>query len=364
MKGISKLAATILVSFGAATMFNCGGDSGEEYDAESGASIKEPVAVEAVTVTRGVLSRTLQASGTIYGAAEATVVSEAQGSITQTSFELGDRVKKGAVLVRVDDKLRRAAMQSAEQQFETASMNYESGKKLETSGGIARAELKRLRAAAGAARAAYEKAVKEWKDCTIRAPIAGYVATRSPSISRGNYLNRGVRIAHIVDLSRLRVTISVGEREVGLIHANSPATVAVNAPCTPDTFNAVVKAVAAGADPGTGSFAVVIEWDNTCGPALKSGMTASVTIPGAGQDTVVVVPTAALIKREGRDAVLIASGDRVVVRPVRMGRRAGNRTEILEGVSAGETVIMSALGTLAPNNPVIVTLIGESGSWK
>jgi hypothetical protein len=47
-----------------------------------------------------------------------------------------------------------------------------------------------------------------------------------------------------------------------------------------------------------------------------------------------------------------------------MGRRAGNRTEVLEGVSAGETVIMSALGTLAPNNPVIVTLIGESGSWK
>jgi hypothetical protein len=49
---------------------------------------------------------------------------------------------------------------------------------------------------------------------------------------------------------------------------------------------------------------------------------------------------------------------------VRKGRVAGNRTHIVEGVAEGEVVIMSALGTLGPNDPVTVTLVGQSGTWQ
>jgi membrane fusion protein (multidrug efflux system) len=206
--------------------------------------------------------------------------------------------------------------------------------------------------------------VKQWEDCTVRAPVGGYVAARDASVSKGSFLNRGVRVARIVDLAVLRAEIAVGEREVGQVREGVTARVAVAGQCAPGEFDAVVKAVAAGADPGSGSFRVVVEWNNTCGSLIKSGMTATVTIPSAGQDTVVVVPTAALVVRDGRDAVLVAAGDRTVVRPVRKGRVAGNRTHILEGLAEGEVVIMSALGTLGPNDPVTVTLVGQSGTWR
>jgi membrane fusion protein (multidrug efflux system) len=334
------------------------------YDGTSGASVPDPVAVEAVKVTKGVLSRTVEASGTVYGASEATVVSETQGVVTDVKYELGARVAAGDVLVRVDDKLARLNMESAKSQYETARKSREAGEKLKPAGGIAQSELDRLEASEIAAQTAYETAVKAWEDCSIKAPVGGYVASKDISVSTGSYLNRGMRVARIVDLKTLRVNISVGEREVGQIRENSPAQVKMSAGCAPDSFDARVKAVSAGAEPGTGSFTVVVEWKNTCGPQVKSGMTASVTIPGAGQDTVVVVPTSAMIKREGRDVVLVAEGDRTVVRPVRMGRAAGNRTQIVEGLAPGETVIMSALGTLRPNAPVIVTVKGESGSWQ
>ncbi len=341
----------------------CSGKGGE-HDAASGASRKPPVAVEAVTVTAGILDRTVSASGTVLGRNEATVVSETDGVITQSSFELGERVRSGAVLVRVDDRIRKSAMESALQQYETARTNLDAARKLESTGGTARAEVNRLDAVASAARVAYEAAQKAWEDCTVRAPIDGYVASKDGAVTKGNYLSRGVRVAHVVDLSVLRVSIGVGEREVGQVREGAAARVSVAAPCTPNEFDAVVKAVAAGADPGSGSFAVVVEWKNTCGTGIKSGMTATVTIPSAGQDTVVVVPSAALVVRDGRDAVLVAAGDRTVVRPVRKGRVAGNRTHIVDGVQAGEVVIMSALGSLGPNDPVTVTLVGRSGTWQ
>jgi membrane fusion protein (multidrug efflux system) len=360
------LSAPLVVLF----LFFCergdsGGGTSDSTDAYSGASIKEPVAVEAVRITKGVLARSIEASGTLRGAHEATVVSETQGVITSVSFDLGAYVKKNSVLVRVDDRVQKPAMESAKKEYETAQRTLNVTEKLYENGGVSQTELERARAAAARAKAAYEQARKAWEDCAVRAPISGYVASREQSLSKGNYLSRGVRIARIVDLRRLRVEIPVGEREVGLIEKGSAVAVRLGAGCREETVDtATVTAIAAGADPSTGSFTVAIEWKNECGDAVRSGMTATVTIPSAGQDTVVVVPTAALVKREGRDAVLTAAGDRVVVKPVRTGRMAGNRTHILEGVAEGDTVIMSALGTLAPNNPVIVSLIGESGIWK
>ena len=335
-----------------------------QTDSYTYASIKQPVAVEAVTVTRGTISRNIEASGVVMGVSEATLISKTEGEITGVSFGLGKKVTSGQVLVQVDSKIQKLAMRTALQELEIAKRDLAIAEKLALDKAVSAAELDRARTAFIAATVSHERAKKAYEDCAIKAPFSGYVASKDNSLSKGNYLNVGVSIARIVDLNILRTEIAVSEREISQVKTGTTATVKVSAGCEPGQWNGTVKAIAAGADPKTGSFKVIIEWNNKCGSRIKAGMSTAVSIKADGNEDAILVPTAAIIKRDGRDVVLTAVGDRVLVKPVRKGRVDGNRIQILEGISAGETVIMSALGTLAPNNPVIITTIGETGSWK
>ena len=76
-----------------------------------------PLAVEALTVTRGELVRNIEAAGIVSGINEAYVVSETQGIIEGVSFDLGDRISRGQVLVTVDDTIPRLNMEQAKEQF-------------------------------------------------------------------------------------------------------------------------------------------------------------------------------------------------------------------------------------------------------
>lgn len=335
-----------------------------EMDSYTYASIKQPVAVEAVTVTKGTISRNIEASGVVMGASEATLISKTEGEITTVSFELGKKVSSGQVLIQVEDKIQKLAMQTALQELEMARRDLETADKLALAKAVSAAELDRTRTAFIAAKVSYERAKKTYDDCAIKAPFSGYIASKDHSLSKGNYLNAGVSIARIVDLKTLRTEIAVSEREISQIKPGSKAMIKVSAGCEPGQWDGTVKAIAAGADPQTGSFKVIIEWNNRCDSRIKAGMSTAVTIKADGTEDAILVPTAAIIKRDGRDVVLTAVGDRVIVKPIRKGRVDGNRIQILEGVIAGEIVIMSALGTLAPNNPVIITTIGETGSWQ
>jgi membrane fusion protein (multidrug efflux system) len=312
----------------------------------------------------GTISRNIEASGVVMGVSEATVISKIQGEITGVSFELGRKVNSGQILVQVDNRIQKFAMQTALQELEITKRDLEIAEKLALDKAVSAAELDRSRTAFIGARTSYERAKKSYEDCAIKAPFSGYIASKDNSLSKGHYLNAGVPVARIVDLSMLRTEISVSEREIGRIKTGSTAMIKVRAGCEPGQWNGTIKAVAAGADLQTGSFTVIIEWENRCESQIKAGMSTVVIIEADGAEDAILVPTAAVIQRDGRNAVLTAVGDRVMVKPIAKGRVDGNRTQILEGISVGDVIIMSALGTLAPNNPVIVTSIGESGTWE
>lgn len=325
---------------------------------------KEPVAVEAVEVTKGALQRDIEASGVVAGINEAFVVSETQGLIKSVSFELGDSVKKGSVLLRVDDQIAKLNMEQTAEQNETAQMNLKVTEKLHAKGSASKGELVRAQGAAKGAKAAYEAARKAYRDCTIRAPISGHIAAREPTVAVGNYLAAGARIARIVDIHKLKLEVGVGEREVSFVEEGADVGVRVPAACQKKTFEGSVKAVAAGSDPSTGSFTVVVTWDNTCDSRLKAGMSASARIATRQEDPVVLVPAAALVAQGANQSVMLAAKKKAARRLVKVGRTVGGRVEILEGLEGGETVILSRLGSLATGDPVEPTIVGTSGDWQ
>lgn len=337
------------------------GGSGATWEADD-TGPEGPLAVEAVEVRRAPLVTNVTASGVIRGIREARVVSETQGIISGTDIELGQVVAAGERLVSLDSEIERLQMEQARRQLETARVELRATEQLAERGSSSQVELARVRAAASGAEAAYEQAKKRFEDRSITAPIAGRIAAKSSSVTPGNYLTPGVEVARIVDLERLEMEISVGEGEVGYLEVGAP--VRVNVPACPDVEapGAEVASIAAGTDPGTGSFAAVIRWDNTCPDRVRSGMSANATIEPQGVERVLLVPSQA-VGRNADGAFVFVAADGVARRArVEVGRRMGARTEITAGLSEGDLVVTTATSRLRDGDEINATVREANGA--
>ncbi|MFO7849514.1 MAG: efflux RND transporter periplasmic adaptor subunit [Spirochaetia bacterium] len=354
-------------------LFGCSGDSDSDGQEDiAGGKARPALSVEAVSLTRGRLIERIEASGTVEGVREASVVSETEGVIEEVNFELGQGVDPEQTLVQVDAEIARLNMEQARQELETARIDLQTKENLLERGGSSRAEVLRSRSAVQGADARYRQTVKAYENCSISSPISGSVASKSQVISEGNYLSRGSLVARIVDLSSLRLEISVGESMIGLVETGAPADITVPAACEEESFSGRVFAVASGSDPATGSYPVVIEWENECGDRMKSGMSAEAVITPREIEPVLIVPSAAVASRGGRDIVFVAEGadkdaergEELIAREreVSLGRRIGNRTELLSGAEEGEVIILTGISGLTDKDPVRVTVVGESGT--
>ena len=373
---LAHLALPVVLAFVAALAFglsSCGGRPGSRgEDGRTAATGDEAAwaregrrerAIEAIEITTGSVLTHVSGSGRISGAREATVVSESQGVLQRVEFHLGDRVAAGELLAAFDNRVERLAKEQARAQADSADMELAAVRRGRDSGVSSRTELARAEAAAAGAASAYQLAVKRYEDRSISAPISGRIASKDARVSAGNFLSSGATVARIVDTDRLQVELAVGEREVAYIEPGLPAEVTLAA-CGGQPQPAVVRSVAAGSDPATGSFAVIVAWDNRCGDEVRSGMTAEVRISPRTDRETVLVPTAALTRRDGRTVVYVAEDGAVEMREVTVGRRVGNRAEVLAGLHPGELVAVSALTSLSDGDPVRVTVTGASGELE
>jgi RND family efflux transporter MFP subunit len=166
-----------------------------------------------------------------------------------------------------------------------------------------------------------------------------------------------------VNIARLKTQIDVGELEVGLLKVGLPAAVRVPAVGNLDV-EGTVAAIAAGANPASGSYAVEIHFPNTKQRSIKSGMSTRVTIHTESGEDVAVVPSRAVVKKDHKDAVFAKAGHLAAIRFVELGRVLGNLVEITDGLSVGDTVLTSGMTTLARGDSVAVTVTGLSGGER
>ena len=344
-------------------------DSAEE-DARSGATGDEAMwarkdrpdrAIEAVEISPGRFIDYVQGSGRVAGSREANVVSESQGVLQRVEFDLGMTVAQGDLLATLDERVERLALEQARAVAESARVELNAVQRSVDAGAASRNELVRAEAAAAGAAAEYQRATKRFEDRRIAAPIGGRVAQKDSRVSEGNYLPAGVNVARIVDTARLQVQLAVGEREIGYVSPGARAEITMEA-CEPQVGS--VSSVAAGSDPQTGSFAVIVTWDNRCGDRVRSGMSAEVRIEPNVEHEALIVPSAALLRRQGETVVFVIENDTASRRQVVVGRRVGNRAAVIDGLVEGELVAVSALSTLADGQPVDATLKGRSGELR
>ncbi len=322
------------------------------------------VSVEVLEITRGQLIPFVEASGTVSGQQEAWTVSETQGKITEIAVQLGQKVKKGDLLLKVEDSLSRLNRDLTLQQYESARHDFEAISKSFQSGGSSKSDYNRARSTVLQAQASFENADKAFNDTGIRAPFAGSVALLDNTLTVGSYLTRGVLVARIVDTTYMKMEISLGERQIGLIKEGSQASVTIGRGEYPIVVEANVTAIGTGSDPATGSFPLLLTWKNDQEQTLRSGLSARVQIVTDVENKNIVIPSSAIINRDRVKSVILEDNGKTVIRSIKTGESLGGQTVILEGLAEGEILIVSALSSLGDNYPVAASVIGTTGEWR
>jgi Cu(I)/Ag(I) efflux system membrane fusion protein len=174
---------------------------------------------------------------------------------------------------------------------------------------------------------------------TFRSPVSGVVTEKKAL--QGMRFMPGDTLYQVADLSSVWVVADVFEQDIAQVRTGAMAKVRINA--YPDkVFEGRVTYVYPTLNPETRTVPVRVELANP-GQLLKPAMFAQVEVPVGGKGQVVTVPTSAVIDSGTRQIVLIAHGEgRFEPRDVKLGGRSESHIEVMDGVKAGEKVVVAA----------------------
>ena len=325
--------------------------------ARAASTISLPVVGQ--TVRKGDLVLTVSTTGQVRSDAVAKLKAENAGTVQQVLVVPGQRVQQGQALVRLDPRPFDLAVDEAEAAVAQSEVSYNDNIIPDSivSGRAPTEERRRnalARSGLAAARVRLERARDDRKRAVIGAPFSGVIDRVDVAV--GERVAPGQDIATIVDVTNLRIEAAVLEHDLPLIRAGGEAIVTTAA--APDLrVPGRVAAVLPLIDSTTRAGRALIRLRSN--GVLRPGMYADVRLESTRLPNRVVVPSAAVIEREGRPLVFVVKDGRAQWTYVQPGRSNGLETEILPDsstgvipVSDGDTVLVEGHLTLTHDAPV------------
>jgi len=305
-----------------------------------------PVSVEVAQVKTIALQDDAQAVGSLRSRQSVVLRPEVAGRIAQIGFAEGQRVRKGQLLVQLDDVLQRAELSQAQAQLSIARANLKRNEELVAQAFVAQRVLDESRAALQVAEAQVALAQARLARMRVLAPFDGTVGLRN--INLGEYVKDGADLVNLEDTSQLTVDFRLPERYQTRIATGQSVKVELDA-LPGKTFNARVQAVDPLLDANGRSIAVRAVLPPAPGGELRPGMFARVTTVFATNDAALVVPEEAIVPQGGKQFVVVlvkegeGDGAKLVSRrtEVQLGVRRGAQVQVISGVSEGDTVVVA-----------------------
>jgi len=194
-----------------------------------------------------------------------------------------------------------------------------------------------------AARARVTLARKALADTSVRAPFAGVVAERTVSV--GDYVTKGMRIATVVRVNPLRVRLTIPEQFVSIVVPGEKVEFEVDA-YSGRQFDGTIRYVSPALEANQRALTVEASVPNADG-ALKPGLFATARIEQPQKTPAILIPSVAVQTSAGTSRVYVVSGDHVEERIVTTGQALDTLVEVTNGIKAGDRVATANVTTLA-----------------
>lgn len=301
-----------------------------------------PIAVEVGEVRRETLIERVQAVGSLRAAQSVALRPEVGGRIVQLGFRDGEVVRRGQLLVQLDDSLPRAQLAQAEAQLAVARSNHQRNVELVAQGFVTRSVAEQTAATLAVAEAQRELARAELARLRLLAPFDGRTGLRKVDV--GAVVAAGAELVALEDLRQMEVEFRLPERELARLRLGQPLSLRLDA--QPQTaWSARILALEAQVDPEGRALAVRARLERTA-PELRPGMFARVEIELGRREGALTVPEEALVPQNGQlYLVRVQPGadgqpGRSERLPVRSGWREAGRVEVIApGLQAGDTIV-------------------------
>lgn len=335
-----------------------GGGPGGGAGGPGGRGPGGPPAVELGKVETARLEDDTQAVGTLRSRQGVVLRPETSGRIQALAFTDGQKVRKGQLLVQLDDTLQRAQLKQAEASAAIARTNLQRSRELAAQNFVSQSAVDQNAAALEVALAQVQLAQAQLQRMQVLAPFDGIVGIRSVNV--GDYVKDGADLVSVEDLTSVWVDFRLPERFVARVRPGQPVELALDA-LPGRKFTARIDALDSQLDANGRSVLVRARLNNADG-ALRSGMFARVRAVFEVRQAAKVVPEEALVPVGERQFVFRvvdgAEGGKVAQRvAVKVGMRLPGKAEIVEGLEPGEAIVVAGQARLTRGDNIPVRVV-------
>ena len=307
----------------------------------------KPLAVATYVVRPAAFSETVSATGTLRADESVELQAESSGRVIAINFEEGSRVRKGALLLKLNDAPLQATLARATRRKELAQSQEQRLGTLIERKLVTQAEFDAVHSEVRIQDAEIALVQAQIAETEIRAPFDGVVGLRF--VSLGAYVNASTRIATLQQLDRLKIDFSVPEKYATKIKAGSKV---VFRTADGETHQGEIYAV----DPRIDSATRTVLARAVCrneGGRLLPGSFASVEVALAPQADAMLIPAQAIIPGLDERSVYVMREGKVQRLSIETGARTASTVHVTAGLAAGDEVITSGLVQLRAGQAVV-----------
>jgi RND family efflux transporter MFP subunit len=311
----------------------------------AGASGAPAVAVRVAAATLVPHQATEEVVGTVRSKLRAVIAAKVSGRMLQLHAEPGQRVKAGELLAELDVQEIRSKLEQAKAVLDQAQRDLARQEQLIINRATSQQELDAAAARVKVAAAGVTEAETMLGYARVTAPFDGVITRKLADL--GDLAMPGKPLLEIESPATLRFEADLPESLLDRVALGAKLTVTI--PSLPQPLTGVVSEISPVADAGSRTFPVKL--DLPAEPGLRPGQFGRVTVPVA-EARLLLVPTAAVLKRGQMEAVFIVSNDHARLRLVKTGKVLAAQTEILSGIEPGDQVVIDPAATLTDGQPV------------
>jgi RND family efflux transporter MFP subunit len=344
-----------------------------------GGGFRPPMTVQLGAATKGDIGANMTVVGNLIGQQTVDIVPRTGGRLVSVNVQLGDPVRRGQLLAKLEDfeiveqvkqaeaslEVARATIRQREADLKVAELNFDRSKNLfqrqllakqalddaESRFLAAEAQIDLSRAQATQTSARLEELQINLGNTRITSPVDGFVGRRN--VDPGAWVSQNAPIVSVVEISSLRLVANVVEKDLRLVNTGDVATVEVDA-YPGDLFKGRIARVSPVLDPATRTATMEVEIPNRDN-RLKPGMYARVLLTIEERKDTTLVPKIAVVDFEGKRGVWIPADDnKAQFVPVRLGLEDAERIEIVEGLKPGDRIVTDGAGSLRAGDTVVL----------
>ncbi len=279
---------------------------------------------------------------------EVSISTETSGKVIAVGIQEGSHVGAGSLVAQLDNGVLVAQLHSAQANLTQAKSTLNRYEQAQA--GVTQLQIDNARTTILTDQAQIEQLSKQINQYTIHVPFAGVITKRNFDV--GAVVSPGSTLATLIDISVLKLEISVPERNI--THFKKGMAIDVKTDVYPDAvFKGTVNLVSSAADAAHNYTVKILVPNNTQSP-LRAGMYAKVIIGNAPIENTITIPRSALIGSTEKPQVYVVENGTVKLRDIQIGAGNESSIQVIKGLQMKEVIATGGLVNLSDGTKVEV----------